>query len=261
MAEVSMVKKLWSGSDPAKPSKLAWAAFILAGASALVSLAVGFAHRQEWMAYQSGFQVLRWTWFIAGAGGILGIVALIRSATGARKRGWGPGLIALVVALVYMAVPAYYFFLVLPKVPRIHDISTDTDNPPAFAAIAPLRAKYMNPAPYDGPEVAAAQKQAYPDLAPLKLAKPPGAAFAAAMDAVRGFGLDLVNAAEKDGLIEASERTLFFGFIDDVVIRLQPDGTGTKVDIRSKSREGRSDFGVNAARIRKLSEAIKAKAG
>lgn len=251
--------KLWAGSDPAKPSKLAWLAFILAVASAGAALVVGYAHRREWMPYTTGFLVLRWTVWSALAGALLGIVALIRNK--ARKRGWGPGLVALVVGVVYVAIPAYYFYMVLPKVPRIHDISTDTDNPPAFVAIAPLRAKYINPAPYDGPETAKLQKEAYPDLTTLKLSKPPAEAFAAAMGATQALGLGLVNASEKDGLIEASSRTLFFGFIDDVVIRVQPDGSGSKIDIRSKSREGRSDFGVNAARIRKLLAEIKVKAG
>ena len=255
------LKQLWSGGNPAKPSKLAWAAFGLAAASAVAALAVGLAHRFEWMAYQPGFLVLRITVWSAAAGGLLGIVALIRAGTGARRRGWAPGLLALIVGLAYVAVPAYWALVVLPKVPRIHDISTDTDNPPAFAAIAPLRAKYVNPAAYDGPEVAALQKQAYPDLVPLQIAKPPAAVFAAALETVQLLGLDLVNGSEKDGLIEASSRTTFFGFVDDVAIRVRAAGSGTRVDVRSKSREGRSDFGVNAARVRKLVGAIQTKAG
>lgn len=261
MAKQAGLARLWAGSDPAKPSKLAWVAFGLAAASAAAALAAGLAHRFEWIAYQPGLLVLRITVWSAAAGGVLGIVALIRAGTGARRRGWGPGLVALIVTLAYLAVPGYWVLIALPKSPRIHDITTDTDHPPAFAAIAPLRALAANPAAYDGPEVAALQRQAYPDIAPLLLAKPPAAVFLAALDTVQALGLELVNASAQDGRIEASARTLFFGFVDDIVIRVQADGTGTRVDVRSKSREGRSDFGVNAARVRKLLATLKARAG
>ncbi len=242
MAKQAGLARLWAGSDPAQPSKLAWAAFGLAAASAAAALAAGLAHRFEWIAYQPGLLVLRITVWSAAAGGVLGIVALI-------------------VTLAYLAVPGYWVLIALPKSPRIHDITTDTDHPPAFVAIAPLRAIAGNPAAYDRPEVAALQKKAYPDLVPLTLAQPPTAVFPAALDTVLALGLQLVNASAQEGRIEASARTLFFGFIDDVVIRLQADGSGTRVDVRSKSREGRSDFGVNAARVRKVLETIRTRAG
>jgi len=253
-------KRLWQGADPAKPSKLAWTALGLAAASAAAAFGAGQAHRFGWMAYQPGFTILRVTVWTAAAGGVLGMVALIRAGTGARRRGWGPGLLGLIVALAYIAVPAYWALIVLPGVPRIHDITTDTENPPAFVAMVPLRAGFPNPPEYDGADVAALQKQAYPDLAPLKIAKPPAAVFPAALEAVQGLGMEIVDATEKEGRIEASTRSLFFGFVDDLVIRLVADGAGTRVDLRSKSREGRSDFGVNAARVRKLLQALKSRA-
>jgi uncharacterized protein (DUF1499 family) len=251
--------RLWRGADPAKPSKLAWTAFALAAASGAAAFGAGQAHRFGWMAYALGFAVLRWAAYAALSAIVLAIVALARSATGARRRGWGPALIGLLVALGWLAVPSYYVFMLLPRAPRIHDITTDTDRPPAFVAIVPLRAGFPNPAAYDGPEVAALQKQGYPDLAPLMIAKPPAAVFPAALEAVQALGMEVVNATEKDGRIEASARSLFFGFVDDMVIRLQADGAGTRVDVRSKSRDGRSDFGMNAARVRKVLDAIKAR--
>jgi hypothetical protein len=257
----SLAVRLWRGLDPAKTSTLVWTAFILAAASALATLAVGFAHRQEWMGYQAGFGVLRWTVWTALAGGVLGLALIVLKKTGAGRRGLVLGVFAIVIAVAYDAVPAYYWWVVFPKVPRIHDITTDTDNPPAFAAIVPLRARYPNPATYDGPEAAALQKQAYPNLTTLKLAKPPAAVFSAAMDTVNALGLELVNASEKEGLIETSQKSLFFGFIDDTVVRIQADGAGSKVDVRSKAREGRSDFGVNANRVMKVLDGIKSRAG
>jgi uncharacterized protein (DUF1499 family) len=260
MASASKLGRWWHGTSPANPSKLAWAALVLAVLPALAALAAGYAHRTGALSFQTGFAVLRWGAWIAAAGAVLGIVALVRAATGARRRGWGPGLVALLVGAGFVAVPAYYY-LVLPAVPRIHDISTDTDHPPAFVAVVPLRAGYPNPVDYDGPEIAAQQKQAYPDLATLHLAKPPAEVFAAALNTAQSLGFEIVNATPPEGRIEASQRSFFFGFVDDVVIRLEPDGTGTKVDVRSKSREGRSDFGVNAARIRKILAELKSRIG
>jgi uncharacterized protein (DUF1499 family) len=63
------------------------------------------------------------------------------------------------------------------------------------------------------------------------------------------------------GRIEANETTRWFRFTDDVVIRVAPDGAGSRVDVRSVSRVGRSDFGVNAGRIRAYTAALKARAG
>ncbi len=62
--------------------------------------------------------------------------------------------------------------------------------------------------------------------------------------------LDLVAAEANDGRIEATVTTTWFGFKDDVVIRIQSDGGETLLDMRSKSRLGGSDVGANAARIR-----------
>ena len=259
MAEPAWWVRLWRGTDPARRSKLGQAALLLGVASFVAAGVAAAGHRGEWMAYGTGFQVLRWAAWVALAGAVLGIVAIVR-ALGPRRRGWIPGLVGLLLGLGWLAVPSYYTFLVLPNVPRIHDITTDTEQPPAFAAIVPLRVGTPNPPAYDGPEVAALQKQAYPDLAPLRLSQPPALVFLAALDAVQSQGLTLVSGSAQDGRIEAFERTLFFGFVDDVVIRVQADGAGTRVDVRSKSREGRSDFGVNAARVRKLLAAIQAKA-
>lgn len=261
MANESKLIRLWRGTDPSRPSKLAWAALVLAVVPALAVLAAGYGHRTGSVSFQTGFAVLRWAVWISTAGAVLGIVALLRSFAGGRGRGWGAGLVALIVGAGFVAVPAYYWFVVLPSVPRIHDISTDTENPPAFVAIVPLRMGYPNPAPYDGAEAAALQKKAYPDLVPLRVAKPPAEAFPAAMDTAEALGFQIVNASAQDGRIEASQRSLFFGFIDDIVIRLQPDGAGTRIDVRSKSREGRSDFGVNAARVRKVLALLKTKLG
>lgn len=142
------------------------------------------------------------------------------------------------------------------RVPVIHDITTDTDDPPAFVALLPLREGAESPAEYDGPEAARRQKAGYPDLAPLRVPQPPAEVLpaAAAIAEEQGWAVQLVAPAE--GRLEALAMTKWFGFTDDVVVRVRPDGSGSVVDIRSKSRIGRSDLGANAARIRTFLAAL-----
>jgi len=134
--------------------------------------------------------------------------------------------------------------------PPIHDITTDTDNPPLFEAILPLRADAPNPPEYTGADTASQQQAAYPDLKTLTIENSTDAVFAAAEQVARELGWDIVAADRAVGRIEATATTAWFHFKDDVVIRLTPHGSGTNVDIRSKSRVGRGDMGANALRMR-----------
>lgn len=136
------------------------------------------------------------------------------------------------------------------SVPPIHDVTTDTQDPPAFVAVLPRRAGAANPAAYGGDRVAALQQQGYPDIRPLHLRVAPAAAFASALAEARDMGWVVVGADAAAGRIEATATTRWFGFKDDVVVRVRPEGTGTRVDVRSVSRVGGSDIGTNAARIR-----------
>lgn len=144
--------------------------------------------------------------------------------------------------------------------PPIHDITTDLDDPPAFVAIAPLRADAPNPAAYAGPETAALQRQAFPDLAPLRVAADPATVFARAQEVVAEQGWTLVEANPAEGRIEATAETRWVRFQDDVVIRIATAADGqTQVDVRSKSRIGRGDMGQNARRVRAFLTALQAK--
>lgn len=134
--------------------------------------------------------------------------------------------------------------------PPIHDISTDTDDPPVFVAVLPLRASAKNSASYGGSRVAAIQHSAYPDIAPVHLALPRAAAFHRAYDAAVAMGWTMVASDSAAGRIEATATTRVFRFKDDIVIRVRGDGAGSRVDVRSVSRIGRGDLGANAARIR-----------
>ena len=158
------------------------------------------------------------------------------------------GLAAAALGLVGYLVPAEQQ-AIARSVPPIHDITTDTDDPPSFVAILPLRADAPNPPEYD-PAVAGQQREGYPDLRSVTLDAPPAEAFAQALAAARAMGWELVADDAAAGRIEATDTTFWYGFKDDVVIRVRPDVAGSRIDVRSKSRVGRSDVGANARRIR-----------
>ena len=111
----------------------------------------------------------------------------------------------------------------------------------------------LNPPEYGGPAVAARQRAAYGDIQPLVLPLPPSQVYRAARATMREAGWTIVGDAEAEGRLEAVAITPWLRFRDDIVVRLTPWGNGgTRVDMRSKSRIGRGDFGVNARRIRRF---------
>ena len=147
-------------------------------------------------------------------------------------------------------------------VPSINDITTDPGNPPAFAAtLAARAAESGGPAEYS-PEMAVEQRSAFPDIAPVTTPLPPAEAFKRALETARGMpGWTIVANDAASGRIEASQSSLFYGFTDDVVIRVAAAGAGSRIDVRSKSRQGRGDFGVNAKRVRGYLAALTRKLG
>ena len=149
-------------------------------------------------------------------------------------------LFALVLGAASAAVPLDYVRRV-KTLPYINDITTDTETPPPFSRAGPYQRHF-----------AELQGIGYPDLRPLELALPPAQAFARARDALRAMDLEIVAADEKAGRIEAEATTRWFGFKDDVVVRITPAGAGSRIDVRSKSRVGRSDVGTNAKRIQEF---------
>jgi uncharacterized protein (DUF1499 family) len=135
-------------------------------------------------------------------------------------------------------------------VPPIHDISTDTFDPPQFVALAQLRAAAPNGLKYGGPAIAAQQQKGYPDIKSLILKEPPQKAMQSAIDAARSRGWEIVSSDAPTGRIEATDTTSWFGFKDDIVVRVRPEGSGSRIDVRSASRVGQSDIGANAQRVR-----------
>ena len=162
--------------------------------------------------------------------------------------------VAVVVGVVLIA-PLIFKML---TVPRIHDVTTDTEDPPQFVALLATRQASFNGAAYGGPAVAAMQKKGYPDIIPLLLPDPPERAFPRIEAAARGLGWHIVAAVPAEGRLEATDTTPLFRFKDDIVVRVVPALNGSLVDVRSVSRIGRSDLGANAKRIRAFIAALSA---
>lgn len=140
------------------------------------------------------------------------------------------------------------------SVPAIHDITTAPQDPPRFEAVVPLRGDGANSLDYDAEALAEPTRSAYPFLAPLESPLDASAAFDRSLALVEDMGWELVAADPDAGRIEATDTTAMYGFKDDVVIRIRPDGNASVIDLRSVSRVGQSDLGANAARIRAFLE-------
>jgi hypothetical protein len=151
---------------------------------------------------------------------------------------------ALLLGAASAAMPLEHLRRV-KTLPYINDITTDSQTPPQFSPPKPYEAHF-----------AELQGIGYPQLRALELAVPPIQAFARARDALQAMGLVIVAADERQGTVEAVATTPWFGFKDDVAVRVSPAGAGSRIDVRSKSRLGRSDLGTNAKRIQELLDRV-----
>jgi uncharacterized protein (DUF1499 family) len=230
------------------------ASLALVVACAAGELLGGLGHRWDWWGIGAGIQTIRWSATVDVA---LIVVAAIIAVWAWRRR--APQALTLALAALLLGIvvggPPVAMWRQAVNLPPIHDISTDTENPPRFVAVMALRQGARNGTDYS-PATAQQQRSGYPDIAPLRLDAPPAKVFAAAERSARAMGWDIVDVAPQDGRIEATDTTLLFGFKDDVVIRIAPQGSGTRVDMRSLSRVGGSDIGANAKRIRKFMQRL-----
>jgi uncharacterized protein (DUF1499 family) len=236
-----------------KPS-ISWVVMLgacLAVASALVLLAAPVGYRLGMLPLRVALQTfLRWGAYGGIAAAVVSLAGLVVTLVRPReaRRGILLATISLLVGLALVGIPGR--FRMGPPKPPIHDITTDTQEPPEYVTMLPLRANAPNTTVYGGEKIAAQQREAYPDLQPLILNVPPPRAFDRALAAVREMGWELVAADAADGRIESTDTTFWFGFKDDVVIRVRPADGGSRVDVRSLSRVGGGDAGTNAKRIR-----------
>jgi uncharacterized protein (DUF1499 family) len=230
---------------------------------AVVLLAVGpIGWRAGWWHFRFAFlNLMPWAAYFGMAALVVSALTLLLGRSRIEWRGIGVAILAFAVGGLIAYVP-WHYDQIRRTVPPIHDITTDPDNPPVFVAVVPLReAEGGNLVAYDGTKIAEQQRRAYPDIVPLTLALGPSAAFNRALDTAQRMGWTIVASADAVGRIEASDRSRWFGFVDDIVIRITPSGSGSRIDLRSSSRLGRSDFGVNAARVEAYLSELRASTG
>jgi uncharacterized protein (DUF1499 family) len=237
--------------------------------AALLILATGFVM----LAAPLGYRLRLWSaqsalTRVTALGVLLGAAAALLALISLAAGGWrvGPGttlmLLAIVVAGAISIILPLRVKAIAARLP-FNDVSTDTTAAPAFEAVLPLRRveRPGDAGTYDGARLAALQQARYPGLAPQHLAVTRADAFAAALATARAMGWRIVAEDAARGRIEASDGTCWFGFVDDIVIRLTAEHDGTRVDMRSASRVGISDLGANARRIDAYWAALKARAG
>lgn len=180
--------------------------------------------------------------------GVLTLVMLAILAITKTPIVWRP---ILSVIMIGFSPPLFAIFMtgidVLSK-PLIHDISTDVDDPPVYQEIINLRQADDNSTVYNK-DVAPRQLAAYPEINPIHTDLSVNDALTESTQVVKDLRWELVNLDFETGIIEAYDTSKLFGFIDDIIIRVRPDGSGSRIDIRSSSRVGKGDLGKNADRI------------
>ncbi|MCU0919314.1 MAG: DUF1499 domain-containing protein [Burkholderiaceae bacterium] len=226
-------------------------ALVLALAAAAVVVGAGIGARRGAWDFLSGLRAAEWAVWGAVAALALALVGLARRR---RSRGaWAIGLIAIVFSAP-VVVAGVQWKIAERIYPSINDISTDTADAPVFWDMP-------TPTDYPGRQVAELQRAAYPDIVPLELSVAPAQAYARALALVRERGWTVVASVPEEGRIEATVESRLYGFVDEVAIRVQPRGAASVVDVRSRSRLGRIDRGVNAKRIRALLADLRTRGG
>ncbi|HXH39257.1 MAG TPA: DUF1499 domain-containing protein [Thermoanaerobaculia bacterium] len=224
---------------------------VLVALAAVALLLSGPGTRWGWWNFKIGLVLFAFA-FLAG------LLALLISGMAWRRTSPNPAAaVATIVSALIVLLPLTQVAGARGK-PRIHDISTDLTDPPRFSAILPLRAGAANRAPDRIDDATAAMQRAgYPDLVTLDLPLRGDAAFAKAVEAAKMMGWEVVSTRPADGILEATATTAWFGFHDDIVVRIRPAGEHSRIDVRSTSRVGRGDAGKNADRIRRYLNLLK----
>lgn len=233
--------------------------FLLVGAI-LAAVAVGltmFGARLGFWEPTVGFGLIRnymnpVGYAVAGLAALGFIYQLItRNAKGAVN-----ALVATLIGVAILSPMIYGKLNPKPRLPPINDVTTDTSNPPAFLVLDDSRAGAKNSLVYGGAKVAETQQKLYPDIAPIQSGLSAPEAYAKALNIAKDAGWEIV-AGDADALrFEATARTSVYAFMDDIVVVVSTLDSGSRVDIRSISRVGRSDQGVNAARVKAFIQAF-----
>ena len=230
------------------PGVLAKFVFVV-GLIALAALPAGaLGHRFGLWDYMMGTAFVFSGTVLAVIALVLGVAALVFSRTRNRSADRRPALVGTVASIFVLGLMAMYYDKAVSS-PLTYDISTDRTDPPGFQEVPARRGPDANPLAYTQ-EKARLQAEGYPDIVGVRSTEGTRASLDKASAVARELGWEVVNEDPALGIVEASDRTFWFGFTDDIVIRVRAEGDGSRVDLRSVSRVGLTDLGANANRIR-----------
>jgi uncharacterized protein (DUF1499 family) len=231
------------------PSRVATSAWYL-GIAGLLAVVLGpLAIQLGVLSAFTGFRIFLFGGLCGLLALVLGAIGLWRTRAAAGREGRGRALRGALCGAAILAVVASAAGSAR-GLPRINDITTNPADPPAFVHAGTLPGNEGHELTYPGPSFAAQQQAGYPDLATLRVALDPPAAFQRSLTAAQELGWEVTYRDEAAGVIEATQTSRIFRFVDDIALRLRGEGPATLIDVRSKSRVGQGDMGANAARIR-----------
>lgn len=234
-----------------KPGLLAKFVFIV-GPIALAALPVGaLGCRFGLWEFTTGLAMVSTGVVLATIVSVLGIATLVFVYTRRRTADRIPALIGLAASVVVFALMAPQYMAL--SLPMTNDVATDRDDPPTFDHLAANREQGANFLDYTEEE-ARVQAEGYPDLVGIRAAGDAGEHFQKSVVIARTLGWDVVSKDADTGRIEAIATTFWFGFEDDLVIRVRREDDESVVDLRSASRIGLHDLGANAERVRAFVE-------
>ena len=205
----------------------------------------------------TGFGLFAFGFLLSIIGSIVGIVALIRTRKPERSAGRNRALVGTVVCLA-ITLPMIVTILGHAKYPAINDITTDFDNPPEFVFAQKLQPDPARDMKYDKAMNAEKQTAGYGAINPLKERLEPSAAFQRVTEVAQSApNWKITYSDPAKNSLEAVSTSKLFHFQDDIVIQIRPTPDGESlIEMRSKSRDGKGDLGVNAIRIRRFFDRV-----
>ncbi len=232
----------------AKTALLAKFAFFISLIAAAALPVGALGHRLDLWDHNMGFTLVFSGTVLAVLALVLGVAAFIFALARNRPADRKPALVGVVAGVLILGWTGVHYSKAVSVAPT-HDISTDRADPPTFDVVVDHRPPGSNSLDYTAEE-AKLQADGYPDIVTIRTPGDVETGLVRAAEIARDLGWEVVNEDPGAGIVEATDTTFWFGFKDDVVVRIRPGEGGSVVDLRSVSRVGLVDLGVNAERIR-----------